>query len=126
MSQATGEYILDRAYVMSKGLVSKIGKSKIYCNGSSVDHHLVTYLNTSKYLQVTDSVPQQCLEDVSILSSQYMWNLLTPILAPPQPSPAELKAQEEEAALTVQRVITWSILLYLCKLYSPLLLSYSC
>ncbi|KAB8296340.1 hypothetical protein EYC80_009105 [Monilinia laxa] len=32
---------------------------------------------------------------------------------PPQPSPAELKAQEEEATLTVQRVITWSILLYL-------------
>ncbi|KAG4026961.1 hypothetical protein MFRU_034g00210 [Monilinia fructicola] len=32
---------------------------------------------------------------------------------PPQPSPAELRAQEEEAALTVQRVITWSILLYL-------------
>ncbi|MBY8978743.1 hypothetical protein KHP62_23370, partial [Rhodobacteraceae bacterium NNCM2] len=32
---------------------------------------------------------------------------------PPPPSAAELKAQEEEASLTVQRVITWSILLYL-------------
>ncbi|KAH8819059.1 mitochondrial import receptor subunit OR translocase-domain-containing protein [Xylogone sp. PMI_703] len=34
-------------------------------------------------------------------------------LAPPQPSPAELKAQEDEAALTVQKIIVGGILLYL-------------
>ncbi|KAH8765704.1 hypothetical protein F5882DRAFT_414116 [Hyaloscypha sp. PMI_1271] len=32
----------------------------------------------------------------------------------PPPSAAELKAQESEAALTVQKVVVGAILLYLC------------
>ena len=35
--------------------------------------------------------------------------------APPQLSPAEIKAQEEEATLTVQKVIVGAVLLYLCE-----------
>jgi len=34
--------------------------------------------------------------------------------APPPPSAAELKAQESEATLTVQKVIVGAVLLYLC------------
>ncbi|PSS14822.1 hypothetical protein M430DRAFT_20145 [Amorphotheca resinae ATCC 22711] len=37
---------------------------------------------------------------------------------PPQLSAEELKAQEAEATLTVQRIIVGSILLYLCKISS--------
>ncbi|TVY80440.1 hypothetical protein LSUE1_G005757 [Lachnellula suecica] len=34
-------------------------------------------------------------------------------IAPPQLSPAELKAQEDEATLTIQKVIVGAVLLYL-------------
>lgn len=50
---------------------------------------------------------------------QYLWPIVLPTqtnmdLAPPQLSPAELKALEDEATLTIQKVIVGSILLYLC------------
>lgn len=35
-------------------------------------------------------------------------------VAPPQLTPAELKAQEQEASLTIQKVIVGVVLLYLC------------
>jgi hypothetical protein len=40
---------------------------------------------------------------------------LTKFLAPPSLSPAELKEQEAEATLTVQKIIVGAVLLYLCK-----------
>lgn len=40
--------------------------------------------------------------------------LLT-LIAPPQLTAAELKAQEEEATLTVQKIIVGAVLLYLCE-----------
>lgn len=39
-------------------------------------------------------------------------------LAPPQLSAAELKAQEDEATLTIQKAISAAVLLYLCKSHS--------
>jgi len=55
-----------------------------------------------------------CLEDVGYI--RFDEKILLTKQAPPQLSPAELRAQEAEATLTVQKVIVGAILLYLCKI----------
>lgn len=42
-------------------------------------------------------------------------SVLTLATAPPQASPAEIKAHEQEAVSTVQAVIVGAVLLYICK-----------
>jgi hypothetical protein len=66
--------------------------------------------------------PQTCSEDVSIWIAPLL-HLANDFAAPQPPSAAELKAQESEASLTVQKVIVGAILLYLCT-YLPALTCY--
>jgi hypothetical protein len=73
--------------------------------------------NKNRNHPIAFSIPQICLEDVrnSIPRAK---KALTTFIAPPTLSPAELKEQEAEATLTVQKIIVGAVLLYLCK-YLP-------
>ena len=54
------------------------------------------------------------MEDVSYLCCTAQAYHSDEVTAPPQLSAAELKAQEQEATLTVQKIIVGAVLLYLC------------
>jgi len=56
------------------------------------------------------------LEDVRLPPPYYSERQADKTTAPPQLSAAELRAQEDEAIVTVQQVIIGAVLLYLCML----------
>lgn len=92
-------------------IVVKISRS--LSQARAKDSRLIN-LSPTQPTTFNNFTPQLCLEDVSILHPAVCEPWSDRIIAPPQLSAAELKAQEQEATLTVQKLIFGAVLLYLC------------